>query len=118
MMTESVPGGATMADPAHAAGRVQRRRVERRLGFGLPLSIIGLIIFMGVCSGAGFLIALSQQNQLSEYQAETADVQTLQLALVDAERGVRGYVLTGQKDYLDPYVAGMRIIWARIRRPS
>jgi diguanylate cyclase (GGDEF)-like protein len=65
---------------------------------------------MGLCSGVGFLIAYSQQTKLSEYQAETADVQSLQLALVDAERGVRGYVLTGERDYLDPYVSGMRVI--------
>jgi diguanylate cyclase (GGDEF)-like protein len=105
MMTSSVPGGANTPGPARLSLRPPRRQ-----GFGLPLSIIALVIFMGLSSGWGFVTALSQQSRLTEYQAETAQVQSLQLGLVDAERGVRGYVLTGERDYLDPYVAGMRVV--------
>jgi diguanylate cyclase (GGDEF)-like protein len=76
----------------------------------LPVSIIGLVIFMGISSGVGFVANISDQASLSEYQAETVEVQLFRTALIDAETGVRGYVLTGQHEYLEPYASGIHTL--------
>ena len=49
-------------------------------------------------------------TQTGAFRADIATAASFQAALVNAETGVRGYVLSGRPDYLDPYRAGTRII--------
>jgi diguanylate cyclase (GGDEF)-like protein len=72
--------------------------------------LVGLVAFMGLSTIVGFFISEREQARLLDYRYVTGDVRTLQQALVDAETGVRGFVLTNSYDYLEPYVSGQHAI--------
>lgn len=59
---------------------------------------------------------VNTQNRLiaSELQPASAKTRELLAALVDQETGQRGYVITGQDAYLEPYVAGRKQARARL----
>ncbi len=85
------------------------RPLLRRL-VSLPVMLVGLVTFMGLSTIIGFFVSQHDQARLLDYRFVTADVRTLQQALVDAETGVRGFVLTSNYEYLEPYIAGINTI--------
>jgi diguanylate cyclase (GGDEF)-like protein len=86
----------------------------RAAGLGLiGAGVMLLIALMGVSALVGFLLSSHDQARLREDRAITRDVRVFQQALVDAETGVRGFVLSGRVDYLEPYVAGLQTIQAQ-----
>ncbi len=66
------------------------------------LSLIGMVIFQQG-QAARQMLAL-----IGDTQAVLSDVNELNILLRDAERGQRGYLLTGQQDYLDPYELALK----------
>ncbi len=76
----------------------------------LPLLVILLVGFMGASAVAGFFLSARDQARLRDYRLGTRDVRDLQQALTDAETGVRGFVLTGRYEYLEPYIWGSQAI--------
>jgi signal transduction histidine kinase len=93
------------ADTVDAAGG----RWTTQRWFAVVLSAMVLLVLAGVVVGAQ---ALSQtatvSNHLSDRisPARTAVVQ-FGAALVDQETGVRGFLLSGQRQFLEPYTAGI-----------
>jgi PAS domain S-box-containing protein len=71
------------------------------------LLILGAALAFGTVRGVGIVDALAGQVQSTNLAAET-----LLSTLKDAETGQRGYLLTGDRDYLEPYDA------ARARIPE
>jgi diguanylate cyclase (GGDEF)-like protein len=88
----------------------QPGRLKR--GFGprsarrTAVAVVALITFMATMSVIGFLITNSNQGDLNRARLANRDLQTMRVALIDAETGVRGYVLTGKVEYLEPYQWG------------
>jgi diguanylate cyclase (GGDEF)-like protein len=76
----------------------------------LPAVPIALVLFMGISAVAGFILSAGEQNRLIDYRDVTSSMRLLQAALVDAETGVRGFVLTNKYEYLKPYFDGLRSI--------
>jgi signal transduction histidine kinase len=90
------------------------RRGLARLGIGQLLALsIGTLLAIAV---AGVVFALVAYGTVDDEQEELASrivpaqaaAQALERALLNQETGVRGYLLTGERRFLDPYEAGLR----------
>ncbi|MBD0390393.1 MAG: CHASE3 domain-containing protein, partial [Nostoc sp. C3-bin3] len=69
-------------------------------GFGLASAILVLI---GVISYQNTRILIDTSNQVQETQEKISKLKELLSEMKDAETGQRGYILTGQESYLEPY---------------
>jgi signal transduction histidine kinase len=104
------PRGARrpQADRAAAvAGSARRWPLSRIIGVALLI----LLLFSLAAMVAGGLALLSlhdnRERVVGTIDPARLQVQRLDTALVDQETGVRGYALSGQKDFLAPYYQGM-----------
>lgn len=87
-------------------GRGTIVEISRKYGT-LPTMAVLLVAFMGVSSVVGFMLSRDDQMKLWDYRTATREVRVFQVALIDAETGIRGYVLTQKTEYLQPYVSGL-----------
>ncbi|MHC5737503.1 response regulator [Nostoc sp.] len=71
-------------------------------GFGLASAILVLI---GVISYQNTRILIDTSNQVQKTQEKINKLEELLSEIKDAETGQRGYILTGQENYLEPYQA-------------
>ncbi|MEH2313026.1 MAG: response regulator [Nostoc sp.] len=71
-------------------------------GFGLASAILVLI---GVISYQNTRLLIDSKNQVQETQEKINKLEELLSDMKDAETGQRGYILTGQESYLEPYQA-------------
>jgi PAS domain S-box-containing protein len=73
-----------------------------------------LLLLCGVLS----LWAVQRAAQSARWQTHTLEVltlaETLMASLIDAESGQRGYLLTGDERYLDPYTAALASVDTRM----
>jgi len=87
---------------------VTQARLVRSVRFG-PVRRLAIIVSMLLVMGAAavsLFIVRTVDNQLADISAThevRRQAQELMLALVDAETGQRGYLLTNIDSYLDPY---------------
>ena len=98
----------------------RRSRVTTQRWFGrVLLAMVAVLVVGGVTGGIVLSHTTNVSNRLSDRisPARTGVVQ-LNAALVDQETGVRGFVLSGETGFLDPYRQGIaeeKDIVARIR---
>src|ERR1700749_1669471 len=109
---DSPPGrtGARRARSDRAAARAaSARRWPLSRIIGVALLILLLFSVSAVVAGGLALLSLHDDRErvVGTLSPAQLQVQRLDTALVDQETGVRGYALTGQKDFLAPYTAGM-----------
>src|SRR5580692_2179879 len=73
-------------------------------GFGLALAMLVII-------GSAAYVSIAKLTDTEGWVDHTYQVQngliSVTKALVDAETGQRGYIITGQESYLDPYHSGL-----------
>jgi signal transduction histidine kinase len=83
------------------------------------------IVFPLACAAAVAMVFISEGSywqsagsltKLGAMGAAHTTIQDLQLSLVDAETGQRGYLLTGRKEYLEPYEAALENINRNLKR--
>ena len=113
--TASSPNGANGA--GRAVAETGRRPATADSAERWPLSrIIGvallvLLLFSVAAMVAGGIALLSlhdnRQRVLNVLDPAALQVQRLDTSLVDQETGVRGYALSGQRDFLAPYTTGV-----------
>jgi diguanylate cyclase (GGDEF)-like protein len=89
-------------NPALRAGSLNRRQRWTR---SLPALIIGLIAFMGVSMVLDAIFDRIREPKVEKIQSDIDQVRHLRLTLIDAEDGVRGYVLRGHIEYLGNYLS-------------
>src|ERR1700754_3819120 len=75
----------------------------------LVLSAMGVVVLVGLTAGG---LLMNRTDQLSRelidnIQPARVQAYALQAALRDQETAVRGYVITADKQFLDPYYAGL-----------
>ncbi len=81
--------------------------IVRRNPFVLPMAVVaGLAMFF--ISEGSYWQSLDAIKELRDITANRQHLASLERALVDAETGQRGYLLTGGKSYLEPYLDGRR----------
>lgn len=95
------------------AGRA-RSLVDRRSSLGSArLLLLTMILLGAMLVGSGWLAreATEQQRQAEKWQERTFAVidnlSSLRVAVLSIRRGERGYLLTGDAAFLDPYTTGM-----------
>ena len=87
------------------------RNLTQRLWLALALIVVPFLVLIGfeTYQSMGLVPALRQSRQPVVHTREViSTAQALELAVRDAESGERGYLLTGQSAYLDPYRSGIR----------
>jgi len=92
---------------AAVAGSARRWPLSRIIGVALLI----LLLFSVAAMVAGGLALLSlhdnRERVVGTIDPAQLQVQRLDIALLDQETGVRGYALSGQKDFLTPYFSGV-----------
>jgi signal transduction histidine kinase len=73
----------------------------------LPLAAAAALLLLGV-SETAYRSASTSLSELEERDAARRHVLSVRVGLIDAETGQRGYLLTGRKEYLQPYEAGVQ----------
>ncbi|HCA86125.1 MAG TPA: histidine kinase [Streptomyces sp.] len=127
-MSDSPSASATTATTARggrrgrtdrAAGeRGPRRRLTVQSWFQLILSV--MLVFVLGCAGVGAQLLSSTTHHADELaeriQPARIEMYRLQNALLNQETGVRGFVLTRDERFLDPYTQGLADERAAVER--
>lgn len=99
-----------------ACGKMSRS-LQRRLAFSgvnrlwlLSTLTVGFIAVMALTSVLGFAFSSGREGALTEYRIVSRDIRILQQGLIDAETGMRGFVLAGRVEYLEPYFHGLQVV--------
>ena len=86
-------------------------------GFGLNRSFGAAVILIALVAAANGLISLNALKSVGAATDATErsagivrEVDAFEIAMLDQETGLRGYLLTGRKDSLEPYEAGRRAL--------
>ena len=75
-----------------------------KMAISLPLAVVAAIILISI-NEAGFRLSSQASTNIEEAQATRGAVNRLLQHMLDAETGQRGYLLTGDPQYLSPYDA-------------
>src|SRR5215469_13910066 len=99
------------AEPAPIATTTRRRRWRLSLRRGLVV-LVAFSLLVLATAGVVLLVSLSnltaaRQRIVRHIDPAEVAARDLRAALTDQETGVRGYVITGKTDFLDPYSQGL-----------
>ncbi|TDK64006.1 response regulator [Bacillus salipaludis] len=94
----------------------KRAMIIKNIKFNIPAKIITGYLTILICLGISLLIVNDRMTDLqkeadllSSHDIQVHDlVNQLQKNVLDMETGMRGYVITGDNQYLDPYEDGSR----------
>jgi signal transduction histidine kinase len=75
-----------------------------RMGISLALALLAACILVGI-NETGFVQSTRALNSIAEASSTRASLNRLLQHVLDAETGSRGYLLTGDPRYLEPYNA-------------
>jgi len=81
------------------------RRVKNSLtGLRVVFILVGIVVAVGVTATylAGHVVIRSR-DRVQQYDEILAELQDVLVTVEDAETGQRGYLITGQQEYLAPY---------------
>jgi signal transduction histidine kinase len=86
------------------------RRLTVQGWFYLVLALMALLVVVGTVIGTSLLDRTADVSDrlLQRVQPAQTEAYRLQAALVDQESGIRGYAITGDKQFLVPYTEGKR----------
>lgn len=73
-----------------------------KMAISLPLAVLAALILISI-NEAGFRLSTQAAIRIEESQATRGAVNRLLQHMLDAETGQRGYLLTGDPKYLEPY---------------
>lgn len=98
-----------------------KRRTSRPFWFTLAAAAAALIAFLAVVQWREFDQAAAAREALDRSHAARADLLEVQTLAIDLETGQRGYVVTGDPEFLEPYQRArsrIRIILGRLEARS
>lgn len=75
-----------------------------KMAISLPLAVLAAVVLITI-NEAGFHLSTKAVTRIEESQATRGAVNLLLQQMLDAETGQRGYLLTGDPKYLEPYDA-------------
>lgn len=90
-----------------------KRSLAQQITIGLGLAL-ALLVANTVVSYRNTLKLIENQRSLTHTQKVLTELETTLSTLKDAETGQRGYLITGEQRYLQPYQAGVSQIYRQI----
>ena len=81
-------------------------------GYGLALSVfggVGIVAYRGITELVASADLVTHTHKVKEALAETLS------SLKDAESGQRGFLLTGEERYLEPYQTGVKVVDSHVQ---
>ncbi|BAU14681.1 multi-sensor signal transduction histidine kinase [Leptolyngbya sp. NIES-3755] len=91
-----------------------KRSLSRQLNFGFAATLI-LLLLNAVISYRNILRLAENEQSINQSYQTIANLETTLSTLKDAETGQRGYLLTGQDRYLEPYNRAIASINQRVQ---
>ena len=73
-----------------------------KMAISLPLAVLAAVVLIAI-NEAGFRLSTQAATNIEEAQVTRGTVNKLLQHMLDAETGQRGYLLTGDPKYLEPY---------------
>ena len=83
-----------------------RWSIGAKISAGL-LSIVMVFAVVSIVSYSRVETLGQNANQVTHTYEVLDDIDAVMTALIDMETGMRGYVVTGEEEFLEPYVAGL-----------
>ena len=85
------------------------------------LSLVVLLTLSAIIVGAlliynSYSLLREQQAAVAHARSVTRELDSLLASTVDAETGIRGYLLVGKLEYLEPYHRGKENVWLHLAR--
>ncbi len=74
----------------------------RKMALSLPMALLAAMVLVGI-NETGHMRSQEAVDLMSQGQNTRSAVNTLLQGMLDAETGQRGYLLTGDESYLEPY---------------
>lgn len=74
----------------------------RKIAVSLTIAIIAAVLMVSI-NEAGYTRSIQALDVLTKTQSNRAKINALMQQMLDAETGLRGYLLTGEERYLTPY---------------
>lgn len=97
------------------------KRLDRRSTLGSVRLLLATMVLLGVIlAGSGWLArqATSEQRQAQRWQEHTFTVidslADIRVAVLSIQRGERGFLLTGDASYLEPFTAGTQMLARKV----
>ena len=84
-----------------------------KIAVSLPLAVLAALTLVAI-NEAGYHRSHAALEELNESQKARASVNRLLQSMLDAETGLRGYLLTGDERYLEPYESANATIHAHL----
>ena len=81
----------------------------RKIAVSLTIAIIAAVLMVSI-NEAGYTRSLHALDTLTKTQSNRAKINALMQQILDAETGLRGYLLTGEERYLTPYISSTEAI--------
>ena len=81
----------------------------QKIAISLPMAMLAALTLIGI-NEAGFQRSHDALEHLAHSQTTHASVNRLLQSMLDAETGNRGYLLTGEESYLEPYEAAVSTV--------
>ena len=87
----------------------------RKMALSLPMALLAAIILVGI-NETGHMRSQDAVEQMTHGQNTRSAVNTLLQSMLDAETGQRGYLLTGNDTYLEPYDKAVATVQTNLDR--
>ena len=87
----------------------------RKMALSLPMALLAAMVLVGI-NETGHMRSQDAVEQMAQGQTTRADVNTLLQSMLDAETGQRGYLLTGNESYLEPYDKAISTVQTNLDR--
>ena len=81
----------------------------RKIAVSLTIAVIAAVLMVSI-NEAGYKRSLQALETLTQNQSTRAKLNVLMQQMLDAETGLRGYLLTGEDRYLSPYTSAITAI--------
>ena len=89
----------------------------RKMAFSLPLALLAALLLVGI-NEIGYMGSRSAVAELAQSHATRNALDRLLQNMLNAETGLRGYLLTGDEHYLQPYDQAVATIAANLEELS
>ena len=97
-----------------AATGVSPNAVRRRLADGLLMLVLACLVGVGGLAYRSMQAAADSGQREAQTRAVMSQFDELLSSLKDAETGQRGFIITGQPEYLEPYHAAVGVFAAQL----